>query len=781
MRSIPRSILLLPFTVLSLWSIGSLGLEPRRFTVRDSIEMSTFSRDLRTRKGEVKFSPDGRYLFVITRRGLLPSNEIESVLWLFDVNSIKASIREVVDGLRPRPLVRMAAPSAHDQVTDDPISDANWAADGQSISFMGRNRLSGRHLFIVNVRDSRLRQLSLDGQDVTSFAAAGSKVVYTEAKPVSESDLYQAAGPTLPDIQIGTGLSLTSLVFPNWEKALFEERPERLWKVDKGMPSLVVERATGLPVSLTSNWFGSLRSLSPSGNYVVVKDYAERVPPDWELYEVAYDHFPRIVADPPNRKPVISAARPQQYKLIDLKTGKMLPLVNAPLGQSAGYDDEIKVAWSRDEHFVAVTNTLLPLQSDGVSRSAPKRPCVAVVELITGKVECVKESAPVDLNQGLEHQSLLTDIEWHDRDRQLVLHYSRYRGEDDALPAVFERQDGIWRQVTNAIARRSAATTFTNSDLQVSIRESVNERPLLIARDVLSGTSRTIWDPNPQFAEINLGEATVYHWRDAAGNEWTGGLVMPPDYIPGRRYPLVIQTHGFNSNEFLTDGFVSTANAARPLAGRGIIVLQVGEPARHFGTPVEADLDGQAGYVSAIDGLVAEGLVDAEKIGITGFSFTGWYVLNSLIHGRRRFAAATLAEFSTASFWQYLAYADYISPQGSKELADQIGSEPFGDGLKKWIDASPGFNTDKINVPILFESNYPASLIIYWEIYASLRLQGKPVELLYMRNGDHVLTMPLEQLASQEMTVDWYDFWLNGHEVKDPAKTEQYVRWHQLR
>ena len=512
-----------------------------------------------------------------------------------------------------------------------------------------------------------------------------------------------------------------------------------------------------------------------------MKNYADRVPPSWELYEVAYDHFPRIVADPPNKKPVISAARPQQYKLIDLRTGKISPLVNAPLGQSAGYDDEIRVVWSKDEHFVAVSNTFLPPQSDGVKRFAPKRPCVAVVELITGKVECVKESAPVDLNQGLERQSLLTEIEWQNGDRQLVLRYSRYRGEDDILPDVFERQDGIWKQVNDPITKRSAATTFISNDLQVSIRESVNERPILVARDVTSGKSRAIWDPNPQLEEINLGEATVYRWRDATGNEWTGGLVMPPDYVPGRKYPLVIQTHGFNSNEFLTDGFVSTANAARPLAGRGIIVLQVGEPARHFGTPVEAELDGQAGYVSAIDELVAEGLVDAGKIGITGFSFTGWYVLNSLIHAPRRFAAATLAEFSTASFWQYLAYADYISPQGTKELADQIGSEPFGDGLKKWIEASPGFNTDKINVPILFESNYPASLIIYWEIYASLRLQGKPVELLYMRNGDHVLTKPIEQLASQEMTVDWYDFWLNGHEVKDPAKTEQYTRWRQLR
>src|SRR5260370_39728929 len=106
-----------------------------------------------------------------------------------------------------------------------------------------------------------------------------------------------------------------------------------------------------------------------------------------------------------------------------------------------------------------------------------------------------------------------------------------------------------------------------------------------------------------------------------------------------------------------------------------------------------------------------------------------------------------------------------------------IGSEPFGRGLQKWLSDSPGFNTDKIRAPILFEANGASSMIYVWELYALLRLQNKPVELLYVRNGEHVLKKPQQILASQEMSVDWYDFWLNGHEDPDPAKKEQYVRW----
>jgi hypothetical protein len=31
------------------------------------------------------------------------------------------------------------------------------------------------------------------------------------------------------------------------------------------------------------------------------------------------------------------------------------------------------------------------------------------------------------------------------------------------------------------------------------------------------------------------------------------------------------------------------------------------------------------------------------------------------------------------------------------------------------------------------------------------------------------------------MLVDWFDFWLNGHEETDPAKSKQYARWREMK
>jgi hypothetical protein len=62
-----------------------------------------------------------------------------------------------------------------------------------------------------------------------------------------------------------------------------------------------------------------------------------------------------------------------------------------------------------------------------------------------------------------------------------------------------------------------------------------------------------------------------------------------------------------------------------------------------------------------------------------------------------------------------------------------------------------------------------------------LRDQGKPVDLQYIRTGEHNLAKPLQRFAHQEMLVDWFDYWLNGHEDPDSRKSAQYARWRALK
>jgi len=65
--------------------------------------------------------------------------------------------------------------------------------------------------------------------------------------------------------------------------------------------------------------------------------------------------------------------------------------------------------------------------------------------------------------------------------------------------------------------------------------------------------------------------------------------------------------------------------------------------------------------------------------------------------------------------------------------------------------------------------------------YAGLRYLKKPVDLIMLNTDEHVLTNPAIRIASQGGSVDWFRFWLQDYEDPDPAKSEQYRRWRDLK
>ena len=109
------------------------------------------------------------------------------------------------------------------------------------------------------------------------------------------------------------------------------------------------------------------------------------------------------------------------------------------------------------------------------------------------------------------------------------------------------------------------------------------------------------------------------------------------------------------------------------------------------------------------------------------------------------------------------------------------GSSPFGSGLQRWVDVAPGFHLDQVETPVRIEAIDPDSVLQEWELYGSLFMLHKPVDLIYFPDGTHIHQRPLERLESQQGNVDWMRFWLQGYQYPDPSKRAQYERWQALR
>jgi dipeptidyl aminopeptidase/acylaminoacyl peptidase len=328
--------------------------------------------------------------------------------------------------------------------------------------------------------------------------------------------------------------------------------------------------------------------------------------------------------------------------------------------------------------------------------------------------------------------------------------------------------------------------------LAVTLEEDLNHPPKVYVSEAKTNQRALLMDLNSQFAELSFGNAEALEWKAADGFNVEGGLYLPPDYTPGMKYPLVIQTHGFDPSRFSMDGLYewSSGYAARFLASKGIVVLQayrLKNPAdstaieadKRLGTnPAQAEKKfAVTAYEGAISALDARGMIDRNRVGIMGFSRTVCFVADALTHSQFHFAAAILVNGIDCGYFGYLAY-------GGHPDIDNLngGGTPFGRNLMTWLRDAPGFNLDKVDTPVrLEEHGVNSGLLELWEWYSGLSRLAKPVEYVYLPDAPHLLVKPWERRTSQQGAVDWFSFWLKGEENPGALKRDQYKRWRKLR
>ena len=759
-------------------SLGAAGPgeTKRPFEVRDSVEMSQFT-DL------AAFSPDGRYYVTVTHRGLLPQGVIEGTIWLFETSPSRNYINGKQGAISPPvALAQMSAAINGPMFAPDRgkvIMQLTWGKDSNSIVFVGRDRQENRQLFRVAVTDHKITALTPPTQDIVDYGAAGDSIAYLAGPDASSERQWSSNDPDAPDIAVGAGQPLIAMLYPNYGKTNRAMPTEfEVWCVVGTKAEPVTDAITHKAMRVLGSYAVTTIAVSADGLRMAMIAVADRVPATWEKYEPIAGAERGFLADPPSNDgsgPPLETrrsdyVRPLQYQVIDLGKGTRRVLLAAPVADfQRGNWNRLLTAWSADGRYVAASGTYLP-GANGGGRSFVAQPClVAVIDTQGDDVRCVagpqaQKSDPVFA------------IDWVVAGRELVVHSAPpISSEDDPKIYALDRTD--WHL---SKSRRDVS----NVPFDLRISQSSNQPPALLARDRLTGRQRTLFDPNPQLAHIDLGSVSTYTWKDSHDRTISGQLVKPASFMPGRRYPLVIQTHGIAPTRFFSAGGNSeTSHAGRPLAGRDIMVLQVAEPDEpFFGTWHEGTENGTQVYLSAIDQLVAEGVVDTTRVGISGYSRTGFYVAKAITEAPHRFVASALGSTDVGSLFGYYSYIDYVTPAYAKGAADAMaGALPYGEGLQDWLERAPGFRTDRIRSSVLVSALDPQDLIVMWSIYAPLRDQGKPVELQYIRSGQHNLTKPLQIFAHQEMLVDWFDFWLNEHEDSDSTKSAQYARWRKLK
>jgi hypothetical protein len=725
-----------PLWLLALAAQSGGAADRHPVSVADAITMTRLS-DQRYFLGDssegrvAQFSPDGKWFTIVLERGDIEHNSTLYSLLLFETD-------RAFDSPDPIVLITLASFSNHPA-----IKDPKWLADNETLVFLCEQDEESPQVCALNRRTRQIQKRTQHETPVLSFdVSRDGKVIVFLAEAPPRSDRDQAKSKAM---------------------VVTTETPDALPRadctcrhVDLTEANRVYLKVGNTPENRVSfaDFVFSYQSisLSPDGQYAVMPAAVTDVPEEWRGYK------DRLVQEyvrekrSPGRYSFLG-----RYLLLDTTTGKIQPLINAPLASpTQGF------AWAEDSRSVVVSGTFLPLGSEDPKERRVREEKSFVVEVDAGSGNLTKIT-----------------------DRKLQLTRWLYRADQILLqqpfgvaapPVAFRKKSGQWKEVAAA-----SSDMQNDAPVAVTLDEDLNTPPDLYVSEGTNHRQKLLLALNPQFANVEFGSAESVSWKATDGHEVSGILYLPPHYQPGAKYPLVIQTHGLNIRRFEIDGPWHSAFAARMLAGRNIVVLQPGhakdpsDDLKVFNSPEEAPRE-MAAYEGAIDYLYGRGLIDRGRVGIIGFSRTVWKVEFALTHSKYSFAAATLADGFDAGYWQYLLY-----PGADTDFARVNGGPPFGRSFSEWLSRSPSFHLDQVQAAVRIEAYGFYSALGSWEWFSGLTHLEKPVELVYLPGAPHLLVRPWDRLASQQGNVDWFCFWLKREEDPDPAKSKQYERWRAMR
>src|SRR5207244_1248676 len=117
-------------------------------------------------------SPDGQHLLLVTQRGVLETNKIESSIWMFDRQAVEDFVgKRSAHKPLPKEIVNFAATS-----NTPVISDIRWLDDSTQVAFLARTTDGTSQLFITDSLTGAVQQVTHASQSVSAYDIHGQTI-----------------------------------------------------------------------------------------------------------------------------------------------------------------------------------------------------------------------------------------------------------------------------------------------------------------------------------------------------------------------------------------------------------------------------------------------------------------------------------------------------------------------------------------------------------------------------------------------------------------------------
>ena len=343
--------------------------------------------------------------------------------------------------------------------------------------------------------------------------------------------------------------------------------------------------------------------------------------------------------------------------------------------------------------------------------------------------------------------------------------------EKGVVPIFRLNADGTgWKAVHSA---GTSTALDVRGDAIVFLNDTTSRPNELFALDAKSGTARQLTHFNDEFMKgFTLGKVEPYWFKGANDEDVHGLLVLPPNYDPAKKYPLVQLLHG-GPHTMNRDSFSYRWNT-QVFAAAGYIVTWVN---RHgstgFGEKFAQSIINAWGDMPLEDIMKSTDMlqqrfpnIDGERMAAAGASYGGYMAAWILGHTDRFKAIIDHAGVNNS----YSQFATDVS----HGFAEVMGGTPWGnvEGLQR---NNPMFYARNFKTPTLVihgEQDYRVPYGNGLELYAALQAQGVPSRLVIFPDENHWVLKPQNGIYWHWEMQSWLARFIGGKPTLEKPRFE---------
>ncbi|MFQ3251270.1 MAG: dipeptidyl aminopeptidase/acylaminoacyl peptidase [Glaciecola sp.] len=364
----------------------------------------------------------------------------------------------------------------------------------------------------------------------------------------------------------------------------------------------------------------------------------------------------------------------------------------------------------------------------------------------------------------------IVDIDWLGKDILAVAH----RGVESAV-VLYETDGDIKRtyKTPDDIVVRSADI----GDDEIRFIADSPKHP----REVFSLTRskvKKLSDHNAWLKDINLAKQSTFSFKARDGRNVEGLLMQPSGDAPAGGWPLIMAVHGgpeaHYSDGWLTgystagqhavaDGFAVFYPNYRGSTGRGVAFAK-----EHQNDYAGAEFND---LVDGVEALAQSGLINKDRVGITGASYGGYASMWGATALTDHFAAAVA----------FVGISNQVSKFGTSDIPNEMHlvhslKWPWEDNWMNLIERSPIFHAGKAKTPILIlhgEEDTRVHPSQSMELYRSIKVRTEtPVRLVFYPGEGHGNRKAAAQYDYALRLMRWMDTYLSVDATRTTAMPE---------